>query len=321
MREERNIRLDGIMGVVTGDALGCPVQFKDREEIRGREQGPVTGMEGHGTYDMPVGTWTDDSSMTLALLDSIREKNDIDPDDIMRRFVDWYERGAYTPFGRPFDMGTTCSIAIESFERGADVFTCGGTGERSNGNGSLMRIMPVCLYAYEKVRAGEFTVDAAVRAVHLVSGLTHNHLRSKLACGLYFFMVSAIPDGDGSLRNRLRNGLDAGFAYYSRDIANRTELTYYDRLRDLNTFSGLPETEIRSGGYVVESLEAAVWSLLLTDTYEDALLCAVNLGDDTDSVAAIAGGPAGLFYGYDAIPADWLSVIRRREWIEEMCAG
>ncbi len=98
MRDNQNIWLDGIMGVVTGDALGCPVQFMDREEIRGRERGPVTGMEGHGTYDMPVGTWTDDGSMTLALLDSIREKKRIDLDDIMSRFVDWYERGVYTPF-------------------------------------------------------------------------------------------------------------------------------------------------------------------------------------------------------------------------------
>ena len=321
MRDNQNIWLDGIMGVVTGDALGCPVQFMNREEIRERERGPVTGMEGHGTYDMPVGTWTDDGSMTLALLDSIREKKIIDLDDIMSRFVDWYERGAYTPFGEPFDMGNTCSNAIEFYENGADVFSCGGTLEHSNGNGSLMRIMPACLYAYTKVRIGEISDDEAVRVIHQVSGLTHNHLRSRIACGLYYFMVKAILDGDGTLRNRLQNGLDDGFKFYTKDIANRVELTYYGRIRDLNSFSEIPESEIRGGGYVVNALEAAIWSLLQTETLKDALLCAVNLGDDTDTVAAIAGGLAGLYYGYDAIPNEWLDVIQRREWIGEMCAG
>lgn len=320
MRDNQNIWLDGVMGVVTGDALGCPVQFMNREEIRGRERGPVTGMEGHGTYDMPVGTWTDDGSMTLALLDSIREKKIIDLDDVMSRFVDWYERGAYTPFGEPFDMGNTCSNAIEFYENGADVYSCGGTREHSNGNGSLMRIMPACLYAYTKIRTGEISDDEAVRVIHQVSGLTHNHLRSRIACGLYYFMVKTILDGDGSMRERLQSGLDDGFKFYSKDIANRVELAYYGRIRDLNSFYEIPESEIRGGGYVVDALEAAIWSLLQTETLKDALLCAVNLGDDTDTVAAIAGGLAGLYYGYDAIPNEWLDVIQRREWIWEMCA-
>ncbi len=118
----KNIWLDGVMGVVVGDALGCPVQFMSREEIARRPKGPVTGMEGHGTYNKPEGTWTDDGSMTLALLDSIREKKDVDLDDIMSRFVAWYEKGAYTPFGEPFDMGNTCSRAIELYENGTPIF-------------------------------------------------------------------------------------------------------------------------------------------------------------------------------------------------------
>ena len=175
--------ISGIMGVVVGDALGCPVQFMHREEILDRPEGPVTGMESGGAYQMPEGTWTDDSSMTLASLDSIRRLGKADPEDIMEGFVRWYRKGDYTPFGKAFDMGNTCSLAIEKYEREHDIKTCGGTSGRSNGNGSLMRIMPVCLYVYER----KLPVEDAVRTVHEISGLTHNHLRSKIACGLYYF--------------------------------------------------------------------------------------------------------------------------------------
>jgi ADP-ribosylglycohydrolase len=121
------------------------------------------------------------------------------------------------------------------------------------------------------------------------------------------------------LNERLQRGLQKGFAFYEKDIANRPELSYYGRLRDLKAFRDVPEAKIRSTGYVVDSLEAAVWSLVQTDSFMDSLLMAVNLGDDSDTVGAIAGGLAALFYGYDGIPEDWLAVIKRREWIEEMC--
>ncbi|MCR4641553.1 MAG: ADP-ribosylglycohydrolase family protein [Lachnospiraceae bacterium] len=312
---KRNIWLDGMMGLIVGDALGDPVQFMSRETIARRAAGPVKGMEAGGVYHMPEGTWTDDSSMALAALDSIRKKGEVDPEDIMRGFVCWYEEGGYTPFGEAFDMGTTCSLAIKKFEREGDPMTCGGTSERSNGNGSLMRIMPACLYAYErKLPAAE-----AVKTVQEVGGLTHNHLRAKIACGLYYFCVKEILDGEGSLRERLQKGLDSGFDFYEKDTANSVELSYYGRLRDLAEFAAVPEEGIRSTGYVVDSLEAAVWSLIRTENFRDCLLTAVNLGDDADSVGAIAGGLAALYYGYDGIPGEWLAVIRRREWIEELC--
>ena len=312
---KRNIWLDGIMGVVVGDALGDPVQFMSREEIASRPEGPVTGMESGGVYRMPEGTWTDDSSMTLALLDSINELGVVDLDDIMDSFVSWYEEGEYTPFGEAFDIGNTCSWAIERFEAEKDPMNCGGKDEHSNGNGSLMRIMPVCLYAYEK----KLPDDDAVKIVHEVSGLTHNHLRAKIACGLYYFLVKEILDGEGSLNERLKKGMDEGMAYYGKNIANLTQLAYYGRLRDLKQFAKTPENNIKSTGYVVDTLEAAIWSLIRTESLRDCLLMAVNLGDDADTVGAIAGGLAGLYYGYEVIPEEWLAVIKRRDWIEEMC--
>ena len=118
---------------------------------------------------------------------------------------------------------------------------------------------------------------------------------------------------------RIQKGLDEGFFYYEKDIANRVELAYYGRLQNMQEFAKVPESKIKSTGYVVDSIEAAVWSLIRTDSFKAALLTAVNLGDDSDTVGAIAGGLAALYYGYDGIPEEWLAVIQRRDWIEELC--
>ncbi len=358
---------NGIMGVIIGDALGCPVQFLSREKIA---ENPVTEMTGFGTYNMPVGTWTDDGSMTVATLDSIRESRGINLPDIMYRFACWLTKGDYTPFGECFDNGGGTTAAILRYMRDPDVTTCGGRTDHDNGNGALMRIMPVCLYCYEQQKNGKLDDAGAIRLIHQVSGLTHNHLRGQIACGLYYFMVRAVldaaaeepeyvvdcggiqppafgivdaeadwaavingagigadagnaatikPDGKDSLKDLLAKGLAEGFTFYRQDPANLVQLAFYGRLEDLNAFGALPAEEIRSSGYVLDTLEAVVWSLLNTDDFRDALLLAVNLGDDTDTVGAICGGLAGLFYGYDAIPEEWLAVIQKREWIETLC--
>ena len=223
---KRNIWLDGMMGLVTGDALGNPVQFMSRVEIK--ERGPVCGMEAGGVYNTPIGTWTDDSSMALATLDSIREIDGIVPEDIMLNFVRWLHHGDFTPFGKAFDEGRTCSDAIERFAQNRKWETCGKTGEKANGNGALMRILPVCLYLIEKKE----DIHDAVEAVHQITSLTHNHRRAMLASGLYYFMAREIVLGSGSLTERLQKGLDEGFAYYGNDILNLTQLAYLGRLRD-----------------------------------------------------------------------------------------
>ena len=311
----KDIWLDGIMGLVVGDALGCPVQFLSRDEIR--ERGLVTGMEGYGTYNMPEGTWTDDSSMALATMDSMIHKNGIDPEDIMKCFMKWEFEGDHTPFGEAFDEGITCSDAIYNFRDSGDYRTCGRTGEYANGNGALMRILPACLFYIQKKETDDME---AIRGIHLVSGLTHNHLRSQMACGLYYFMAKEILKGhESELNVCLQQGMEAGLNHYRQDENNHKEMEHYKRLFDLDCFAEVPEKEIRSSGYVVDSLEAAVWCLLTTETLADCLLKAVNLGDDTDTVAAIAGGLAGLYYGYESIPEDWMAVIKEKDYIFEMC--
>ena len=186
--EKNNIWLNGIMGLVTGDALGNPVQFSSREAIRSRKIGPVTGMESGGVFHTPAGTWTDDSSMTLATLDSIREIGTVVPSDIMLSFCSWLYNGAYTPFGKAFDQGITCSRAIEEFRDTRDWGNCGKTGETANGNGALMRILPVCLHFVEQEQNGyNIEIDRVIEAIDQVTALTHNHLRAKIGSGLYYF--------------------------------------------------------------------------------------------------------------------------------------
>ena len=314
--KENNPWVNGIMGVVVGDALGMPVQFLTREEVQAN---PITGMRGYGTYNMPIGTWSDDSSMALATLDSICEKKGIEYDDIMQRFVDWALKGHYTPWGKAFDQGCTCMEAIYNYVMKADYTTCGKTGEWANGNGALMRIMPVCLYAYVQYKNEKVSLEKAVEYVHQVSALTHNHLRSKMACGIYFFMVMAILEEEGTLKEKLQKGMNAAQNFYRSDVLNLMEWVRYGRMADLNEFARVKEEEIKSSGYVVDSLEAAVWSLITTESLEEGLLKAVNLGGDTDTIGAIAGGLAGLYYGYDQIPVEWRQVIVKGEESVALC--
>ena len=142
--------LCGIMGLVVGDALGVPVQFMDREEIANRVEGPVSGMESGGVFNMPAGTWSDDSSMAIATMASILEHGTLIPDEVMKNFVKWETKGEFTPFGKAFDQGNTCLESIYKYIETGDYKTCGKTGEHANGNGALMRIMPACLYYYER---------------------------------------------------------------------------------------------------------------------------------------------------------------------------
>ena len=276
-------------------------------------------MRGYGTFNLPEGSWTDDSSLTIALLESIRRVGEIDLDDIMGNFMKWLYDGEFTPYGESYDIGRGTMQAINRYKKNRKAKKCGGDEEWNNGNGSLMRIMPACLYCSVMESSGMYSDRDAIDVIHSVGGLTHAHIRSNIACGLYFFMAKYILFREGSLQERIQEGLTQGFAFYESYLADKENLHYYDRLKDLETFKSLPADKIKSTGYVVDALEAAVWSLITTDSFDQALLKAVNLGDDTDTVGAIAGGLAGLYYGYDSIPEDWLSAIKRREWIEEMC--
>ncbi|MDO4491514.1 MAG: ADP-ribosylglycohydrolase family protein [Lachnospiraceae bacterium] len=313
---------DGIYGLMVGDALGVPVEFMKREELN---MNPVTGVREYGTHDQPAGTWSDDSSMVLATMDSLQRKKEIDYSDIMDRFTAWLFEADYTPFQEVFDCGITTEQAIRRFRSGTDPICSGGCSEYDNGNGSLMRILPVCLYLIQNAEKYNSTEDC-IAVIHNTSALTHGHLRSKIACGLYYFMIQNLLERQNSEKQNsvlpcLQRAVDRAFRYYEVDPECQEELLHYKRLQDLSAFMETPEEEIRSGGYVVDTLEAAVWCIITTDSYETALLKAVNLGHDTDTVGAVAGGLAGLIYGYDSIPKAWIQVLQRKDMIESLLEG
>ena len=208
-----------------------------------------------------------------------------------------------------FDVGNTCSLAIENYVVGKKSYLeCGRSAERDNGNGSLMRIHPVVLYLANKNMA----IDQKIEIVHTMSALTHAHDRSKIGCGIYAFILWEL------LNNPTMSAIKDGLSKAERFYEGKAELVHYRRLFE-RTFIITPRNSIKSGGYIVDTLEAAVWCLLNTNNYKDAVLKAVNLGDDTDTVAAVTGGLAGALYGYDAIPREWCKILIKRDLIEEMC--
>lgn len=294
-----------VIGHAVGDALGVPVEFCEREEL---EENPVSKMLGFGSYPVPAGAWSDDTSMTLAALDSLSEGM-VDYDDIMEKFVRWCSEDAYTPTDEMFDIGRTCLTAIRNYlaTDGKPALECGLTDERSNGNGSLMRIHPFSLMAYFSNMKDDFEA-----LIDNASAITHAHERSKLACRIYtLILFEALEDQS---KSSVKKALEKAKEKYKAS----PEISHYERLFS-HDFEKLEKNEIKSTGYVVHTLEAAVWCVLTTDTYRDCVLKAVNLGDDTDTVAAVAGGIAGALYGYDEIPSEWLNTLIKRDYIEKLC--
>lgn len=301
----------GILGAAVADALGVPVEFRSRQELKAD---PVTHMTGGGTYQQPEGTWSDDTSMILATMESL--ESGIEERNLMEHFLDWMMKGEYTPYGEAFAMGNTTKQALLQFHRGKRASDCGGAGKNDNGNGALMRILPMAYYLVGKY--GFSNEDAAILTeVHKVSALTHRHVRSQMACGIYV-MIAITLLKEGNLNYAIRHGIERACACYQMNKATREELHVFDRItRD--KFKSLSEEEIRSTGYVVDTLEAAIWCLLTTNSYKECVLKAVNLGDDTDTVASVAGGLAGIAYGLKGIPTEWLEKLKKREYIEQIC--
>ena len=302
---------DGIIGLAIGDALGVPVEFKSRQEIA---KNPVVSMREYGTHNQPMGTWSDDTSLTLAFMDSVAERKKIDYKDIMDRFSNWFMYNDYTATGEVFDIGNSTSRAIMNYGRGMEPLECGGASVYENGNGSLMRILPLAYYL-EKQR--DAAIEVRMEIVHNVSALTHRHPVSLIGCGIYINIAMNLLTCAASMYTCVEQGIKEAFTYY--DNMKYDEIHTYIRLKNLSDFLKLPESEIKSSGYVVDTLEAALWCLLNTDSYKECILKAVNLGDDTDTVGAVVGGLAGIYYGADGIPKEWLAAIAKRQYIESLC--
>ncbi len=299
---------DGMIGLFVGDAVGVPYEFMSRSEIARR---PATDMIGYGTHRQPPGTWSDDSTMTMCLLYSLKLHPMLDTDDLGRRFIQWYRQGLWTAHDELFDIGIATRQAIQRIEE-ADIPAeeAGGTDEYSNGNGSLMRILPLAYRLVDEDRATRY------EWIRRVSSLTHRHPVSILAGVLY------IEFAIGLLKYGQQRTLTEHYAALCQTIcehySEHAEIERFKRIWN-GSLVTLSQEEIASSGYVLHTLEASLWTLLHTNNYREAVLQAVNLGEDTDTTGAVTGGLAGIYYGYEAIPPTWLDQLTRRAEVEELC--
>ncbi|MDQ1086415.1 ADP-ribosylglycohydrolase family protein [Siphonobacter sp. SORGH_AS_1065] len=294
-----------LFGVATGDALGVPVEFNNRESI---SKNPVTDMIGYGTYNLPAGTWSDDSSLTFCLTEALTQ--DFDLHVIGQNFVKWYQENYWTPHGNVFDIGMATQQAISRLAQGEEPELAGGFEESDNGNGSLMRILPLLFYLLDKPIKERYAITKQV------SSLTHGHIRSVIACFYYLEFAKQILEGKDKIE--VYRNLQIEIPNYLTSIAiNPKEIALFDRLLKGN-IDKIEEEKILSDGYVLHTLEASIWCVLTTNSYEEAVLRAVNLGEDTDTTGAVTGGLAGLLYGFNKIPLHWLRQLARYDDIENL---
>ena len=265
---------DAIYGLAIGDALGVPYEFKARGSFE------CTEMTGYGTHDQPAGTWSDDTSMAIATAKRLKDHDGaVNIKDITDNFQRWANEKDFTCNGDLFDIGMATQTALYT--------GISQTGGSSNGNGSLMRILPLAF------------VDCTDHEIRAVSAITHGHAISMHACVIYVHVARRLLAGET----------------IQEIIPTLQFAKPFDRLCRIDQ---MEERDIRSGGYVVETLEAALWALAGTDSFEDAVLTAVNLGNDTDTTGAVAGGLAGIVYGLDgAFAKACMAVLRNKQLIEK----
>ena len=302
-----NLNKNILLGTAIGDALGLPVQFLDREVIA---KNPVTTMVGYGQFDVPAGTWSDDSSLSLCLAESLC--NGYDLNDIANKFIKWMFEGYWTPFNKAFDIGNTTYFAIVNLRNGISPHLAGMDRERDNGNGSLMRILPLVPYIINMEEEDRF------RIIGEVSSLTHRHPRSILACiALCEFAIQYI--NSQSIEKAYQAIQQTMLQLLKKEMFIEEDIPF-KRLVSLSyeEFKAIELKDIHSTEYVIDTLEASLWCIFNTTSYKDAVLKAVNLGDDTDTVGAITGGLAGIIYGYDTIPSEWLEVLAKKDDIIEL---
>lgn len=313
-RENTDDIASGILGFVVGDCLGVPVEFKSRSYLK---LNPVKDMLEKGTHFQPKGTWSDDTSMVIATMESLVKLEGYNSKsfyDMADRFVDWYKKGLYTPNGETFDIGNTTKEALDKFILKKDK-NCGKSSLYDNGNGSLMRIIPLAYYFYK----ADIGLQQRKKITFQVSSITHSHIISLYACLMYVeFLMNILYGMDKYeaykyMLETINESLD------SEETQNRKMLTEaYKRILNgkINT---LKEKDIKSTGYVVDTLEAVLWVVLNSKEYKESVLKAVNLGNDTDTIGALVGGLLGAIYGLNSIPAEWIASVIKKEEILNIC--
>lgn len=290
-----------LLGLAVGDALGAPIEFTVPGSFT-----PIDDMVGGGSFDVMVGQWTDDTSMALCLAQSLIEQQDFDPIDQLKKYVRWYREGYLSSIDECFDIGNATLDALMKFESTQAPY-CGSTSPRSAGNGSIMRLAPVPMfYAKNPLLAIEKSAES--------SRTTHQALAAVDACR-YFgaLLVGAI---NGASREELLAESYCPIPGYWQEnplVAEIQEIA-------TGSFKHRQPPEIQGSGYVVKSLEAALWAFYHSQSFREGCLLAVNLGMDADTTGAVYGQLAGAFYGENGIPESWRSRLIRTELIESIAS-
>ena len=307
------ITRNALLGQAAGDAFGVPVEFQSRKAVRAVD---LKEMAGAGTDylrntrwgDMiPAGSWSDDTSMTVASMASfIRNEGKINYSDQLAQFVRWWYEREYCCLSYPFGLGGNVHAALQRYQGGTAALDCGGRGFMDNGNGALMRILPFSLYCIFNGLDTEETVTVTGNE----SAITHGHEISRMCCFIWTEFLRALTEGAGpeSAAEHIE-----GFPYqkwFSGSTLKKLAFVTEKKIRLLS------EEDIDETGYVVDTLYAALYSMLHADDYEMSIRNAVNLGYDTDTAGAVTGTAAGILYGTDGIPARWLGVLRKQEYLE-----
>ncbi len=278
-----------LIGLAVGDAVGTTLEFKPRGSFT-----PITEMTGGGPFRLNKGEWTDDTSMALCLAHSLLHKKGFDPVDQMNRYCNWWRVGYMSSNGRCFDIGGTVMAALDKYLEFKDPFS-GSSAEDSSGNGSLMRLAPIPMfYSGNKAKAIEFAGESS-RTTH---GSAECIDSSRLFSSLLVEAFSA-----ESKQDIFKNERYQPYCPQVIDIANLKFLS--------NNYE-----QLTGSGYVIESLESALWCFMQADNFEEAILMAANIGNDADTTAAICGQIAGAYYGFSQIPEKWRSSITMSEEIQ-----
>ena len=287
------------MGLAVGDALGTTIEFSRPGHFE-----PVTDMIGGGPFGLAAGEWTDDTSMALCLAESLIERGEFDPDDQMRRYLRWYREGYLSSTGRCFDIGNTVSSALRRFELSGNPFA-GVSDPHFGGNGSLMRLAPVALgFAQHPL--------VAIKLAAEMSRTTHAAPEPIDACRYYAGLIVGALQGEDKETLLSSRYAPASGLWERNPLSPRVDDVAAGSFKEKNP------PEIRGTGYVVNALEAALWAFWSTDSFEDGVLKAVNLGDDADTTGAIYGQLAGAYYGHEAIPGHWRQRVAMAERILEL---
>lgn len=304
---------NGLIGHAVGDALGVPHESRWRDKLR---RLPVTKMVGFGSHNQPPGTWSDDTSLTLCLAYDILEGYSLS--SLAKRCVSWMLSAEYTAHDQVFDIGNITrnslhEVMATNFNDEKLLKRINAGDEMQNGNGTLMRIYPL-LYLYDSDKQKYFELICEV------SSVTHNHIRSAISCFIYLLFCNyLLKDFDKyDAYNRIVKDFDE-IKDITRSVyrhIEESEFSHFDKT--LNDVHKLDEDYIRSSAYVMDTLEASFWCFLNSDSYKEAVLKAVNLGRDTDTTAAVTGSIAGLYYGIDSIPSEWIEQTAKSKMILEL---